>query len=189
MHDYQLEHSLHGSRSGIPTMWAGLQYSEASMHNSNPEWRVCQAICAFARKPTKSNLEAQLSAIEQIDPCVASSWMSWHCPWQVTVCLEAREAGHSRGEIIRNVSEGNLGAEGDWTRWELQNEKGLKLAHFRSAGDLTVSDELQGVILQISCWDMRAREARQLLEFADDLCERAHQLAGHQNPRTTRGYV
>lgn len=128
--------------------WALLQHSEAIPSTSHPEWRVFQAVSAFARKPTKSNLTEQLKAISLIDPDAASSQMSWLYPWQIAVCLRARNAGRSWNEIISCVDAGKMGAQEDWLRWEDQNKKGISLSQFRSTDGLSVSNELQGSILR-----------------------------------------
>jgi len=148
-------------------MWAGLQYPEAGLHNAHPEWQVCQAVSAFAQMPTKSNLGKQLSAISQLD----LDWgmeLQWSFPWQIVVCLMARESGYTWSEIISSVVTGRLGTEVDWLRWEERNEKGVPLSRFRVADVLSVTDDRQGVLFRKSGWIFSAGE-NQTIQFAVEL--------------------
>jgi len=173
--------SLHSTREltgisfrlqGIKSLkiWAVFHYPEQSQQNIHSEWRVYRAISAFARKPTKSNLADQLVVISQIDPDAVFTQPFWILPWQIAVCLSARNAGHSWNEIVSSVNKGNMGNEGDWTRWEHQIKKNLRLSQFRSLDDLTITDDFQGTILQKTGWSFEANK-EQVIEFVEELCE------------------
>jgi hypothetical protein len=143
-----LQFGINGGKS-CP-LWAGFQYSDVSLSTSHPEWRVLQAISVFARKTTKVNLVEQLRLISDADPTGNSVWISWFCPWQIGICLTARSDGLTWEDIISSVEAGNIGAEGDWTRWEEENKGGINLSQFRFDESMTVSHSLQGRLLRSS---------------------------------------
>ena len=153
------------------SLWAGFQYPETTLSTSHREWRVCQAVSAFARKPTKVNLAEQLRTISQIDPDAVSKPRSWFYPWQIAICLTARTAGRPWNEIIACVDAGDIGAEGDWIRWEERNRRGISLSQFRFTDGLRVSDEMQGAILRGSGWSFGGAPQEQLLQFAHALSD------------------
>ncbi|MBF0546699.1 MAG: hypothetical protein HQM08_19790 [Candidatus Riflebacteria bacterium] len=129
--------------------WARLQYPN-QMKNSHFLWQVFQTITAFSQKPTKLNLANQLKVISQIDLEGASGQMNWIFPWQIAICLRARNAGRSWQEIISSVEAGSIGSEGDWVRWQGENNDGLVLSKFRFTDEMSVSDEFQGLIFSNS---------------------------------------
>lgn len=151
-------------------LWAGLQYPEPILRHGHPEWRVCQAISAFAHEPTKATLVNLLVSISRIDPDATVSESRWHFPWQVAACLSARKAGLEWDDIISRIAAGNFGTESDWLRWEGQLERGVELSQFRSNNDLLVSDDVQGTILREAGWSLSPEIDKALL-FADALCD------------------
>ena len=131
---------------------------------------MCQAVSAFARQPTKENLVEQLKRISRIDPEGASNQRLWFYPWQIAICLTAKNIGRSWHEIISGVEAGDMGAEGDWTRWEARNKNRISLSQFRCGDDLRVSDEMQGLILRESGWS-RDVGRKQGIQFAAALSD------------------
>jgi hypothetical protein len=159
--------SFEGRAASYREFWAKCQYLGAASLNSHPEWQVYQAVSAFAQTPTQSNLAEQLSAISHLD----LDWgleMSWLFPWQIEVCLTARESGYPWSEIISSVVAGRLGTERDWLRWEGQNEKGVPLSRFRVADALSITDDRQGLLFRKSGWSFGAIED-QIIRLAAEL--------------------
>lgn len=150
-------------------LWSEFQYPTVS-ETSHPEWRAFQAITTFARNPTKKNLATQLQVISTIQSDTFEQFMYWQFPWQITASLYAKNAGRSWSEIINLVNAGNLGNEDDWVRWEEQNKKGVKLSQLRFGGNWSISDELQGVVLETSLCGLGA-DSHQVLRIAEELSD------------------
>ncbi len=140
------------------SIWAGLHYPKIPLSTSHYEWHIWQAVSVFARKPTKENLAEQLRTILAIVPDSQSVLKSWHYPWQIIVCLTARNAGRPWDEIISCVEAGNLGDEDDWIRWEEENKRGIELSKFRLPADFSISNERLGLILLDAGWSFSISE-------------------------------
>ena len=134
--------------------WRDLDYSGLRLMDCHPDWRVCEAVSAFARCPTKLVLEQQLEFIRTIDPAAEIATMRAHFPWQIAVCLQARRNGHDWESILAAVRNGSIGGDADWERWEELKQTGVKLSDCCTAGDMTVSDHALGPLLQEMVWSL-----------------------------------
>jgi hypothetical protein len=127
--------------------WAKWEPVGIDDDTAHPEWLLCRAISEFARVPTLANLSTQLAAIGPLAAPTDRTWL----PWQVAVCLQARDDGHTWTEIVAGVEAGALGHPEDWARWDDENRRAMPLARCRRRG-WHVSDERQGAIIAKTDW-------------------------------------
>ena len=159
---------IHGRES--LTHWAGFEYPADVPHGCHPEWHVFQAISVFARNPAKASLGKLLIAISQITPDAKACESRWCYPWQVAECVASRMDGNSWHEIISSVENGCMGTEKDWTRWDEQNRKEIRLSHFCGQNSLSSSDGSQGPVLKNAGWSFSA-DVIQVCLFANALSD------------------
>ncbi|MBF0410846.1 MAG: hypothetical protein HQM10_26105 [Candidatus Riflebacteria bacterium] len=151
--------------------WAGLKYPNP-MKNSHFGWQVFQAITVFSKEPTKLNLAEQLRIISKLDLEGACAQMSSLFPWQIAVCFKARNSGRSWKDIISSVESGSIGAEEEWVRWEEKNKKGLEFSKLRCTDEISVSDGLQGLIINSSGVSIESQREFQFINELSDFIEK-----------------
>lgn len=148
--------SIRGVGFALLDTWAKLDYTEVNQVNHDSAWDVYQAVSAFARDPTQSNLVVQLTAIESSDSGDGRGFRKY-MPWQLAIPIAAHEAGIAWEEIVRRVSAGYMGDHNDWDRWEGQWRAGLPLSQFRAPDENTVSDQFKGLIFRTGSWMLDGR--------------------------------